>query len=354
MFLDELKITVESGKGGDGMATFRRETHVPLGGPDGGNGGWGGNVIFRVTDNFNTLLDLGYNRNFRAEPGGKGGTTRKTGKNGANMIIKVPPGTLIRNEKGSILADLTTHGQEWIAAKGGRGGRGNATFKSSTNQAPELFTQGKPGVEVELYLELKLMADVGLVGFPNAGKSSLVNKISGARPRVGDYPFTTLEPILGIVPMQGYGSFVIADIPGIIEGAADGKGLGHQFLRHIERNHALLFVIDGFDTDAYERFLVLKKELKNFHAQLADKPILVALNKADLDIEPALEAFKEAGQKCYPISAYSGEGITELKIALEELIRPNLNKGWGKETHSGWGLKGKKSKKPPADIWDEE
>lgn len=353
MFLDELRIHVESGKGGDGMSTFRREAHVPLGGPDGGNGGWGGDVIFVVTDNYNTLLDLGYDRNYRAEPGGRGGTSRKTGKNGADCTIKVPPGTIVRDENGEILADLTVNGQTWVAAKGGKGGRGNATFKSSTNQAPDIQTQGKPGTSVELFLELKLMADVGLVGFPNAGKSSLVNKISGARPKVGDYPFTTLEPILGIVPMSGFGSFVIADIPGIIEGAADGKGLGHQFLRHIERNHALLFVIDGFDTDAYDRFLILKKELKNFHAKLADKPILVALNKSDLDITPALEAFQEAGQQCYPVSAYSGEGLPELLRALEELVRPSQNKGWGKETHSGWGMKGKKSKKPPANIWDE-
>lgn len=353
MFLDEMKIHIESGKGGDGIATFRRETHVPLGGPDGGNGGWGGDIILQVSDNYNTLLDIGYDRNFRAEPGGRGGTSRKTGKSGQTQVIKVPPGTLVRNEAGEILADLTDHGQTWLAAKGGKGGTGNANFKSSTNQAPEYYTLGKPGELKDLFLELKLMADVGLVGFPNAGKSSLVNKISGARPKVGDYPFTTLEPILGIVSMRSFGSYVIADIPGIIEGAAEGKGLGHQFLRHIERNHALLFVIDGFNTDAFEQFTVLKAELKKFHAKLADKPILVALNKADLDITPAIDSFRENGHKCFPISAYSGEGIPALLDALEELVRPNQDTGWGKETHSGWGKKGQKSQKPPADIWDE-
>lgn len=353
MFLDELTIHIEAGKGGDGISTFRRETHVPLGGPDGGRGGWGGSIFLEVTDNFNTLLDVGFTRNFKADDGGRGGSARKTGKTGADVVIKVPPGTQVRSEDGEILVDLVTHGQSWVAAKGGKPGLGNSSFKSATNQAPEVYTHGRPGKKRSLRLELKLMADVGLVGFPNAGKSSLVNKISGARPKVGDYPFTTLEPILGIVRMKGYGSFVIADIPGIIEGASDGKGLGHQFLRHIERNHALLFVIDGFDTDAYERFLTLKKELKNFHPEMANKEIIVALNKTDLDITAAIEAFKAAGQKAYPVSAFSGDGLPELLNALEDLVRPTLNTGWGKENHSGWGVKGKKSKKPDAKIWDD-
>jgi GTP-binding protein len=322
MLLDEVTLFVKSGKGGDGMSCFRREKHVPLGGPDGGNGGKGADVAFRVNEQFNTLLDLGYDRKFMGEDGKKGGTQKRTGRSGKTLYIDVPKGTLIKNAENEILADLTSEGQIFIAVAGGRGGRGNFTYKHSTNQAPEYSQPGKPAEELTVCLELKMMADVGLVGFPNAGKSSIVNKISSAQPKVGDYPFTTLEPILGIVKMSDYGSFVIADIPGLIEGAADGKGLGHQFLKHIERTYCLLFVMDGFRLDALEQFKALQKELKNFHPKLAEKPFVVALNKSDLDVEPALSTFREAGVEVVVTSAYSGNGCKKLIRKLEEHVRP--------------------------------
>ncbi len=331
MLLDEVKIKVQSGNGGKGAATFRREKHVPLGGPDGGNGGKGASVVLQVNDQYNTLLDLGEGRTFKGDDGVKGGGGRRTGKSGKDLIIGVPKGTVVKNLEGKILADLTESGESYTAVDGGRGGRGNYTFRSSTNQTPDHAMPGKEGQETTLCLELKLMADVGLVGFPNAGKSSLVNKISSGRPKVGDYPFTTLEPVLGIVQMSDFGSFVMADIPGILEGASKGKGLGHQFLKHIERTSTLLFVIDAWEMDAYEKFLILRNELKDFHPALIEKPFIVALNKADLGIEESLERFKEAGQKVYPVSAWDGEGTKKLVRALENHIRPSRPKGWGSE-----------------------
>lgn len=332
MFLDEKTIEVRSGKGGDGLCSFRREKYVPLGGPDGGDGGRGASVILEVNEQYTTLLDMGHSRIYKASNGQPGGTNRCTGASGKDLIVSVPRGTLVKDAAGHILADLTEPGQRWVAARGGKGGLGNCHFATPTLQAPRKTIPGQPGEKRELFLELKLMADVGLVGFPNAGKSSLVNKISSGRPAVGDYPFTTLEPVLGIVSVHNR-SFVLADIPGLIEGASEGRGLGHQFLKHIERTHSLLFVIDGFEEDAYEKFQILKQELREFHPKLAEKPYVLALNKSDLGVEESMKVFKEQGESFILTSAVSGEGSDALKLALEKLVVPKALKtsGWAKK-----------------------
>ncbi len=329
MFLDEKSIEVRSGKGGDGICSFHREKFVPLGGPDGGDGGRGGHVILQVNEQYSTLLDMGNTRLYKAHNGQPGGAKRCTGASADDLIVSVPRGTIVKDEEGRILADLTEDGQRWIAARGGKGGMGNQHFATPSNQAPRKCLPGEAGEKRVLYLELKLMADVGLVGFPNAGKSSLVNKISSGRPKVGDYPFTTLEPVLGIVQMHGH-SFVVADIPGLLEGASEGKGLGHQFLKHIERTHTLLFVIDGFLDNAYEQFAVLKGELAAFHPKLAQKPYVIALNKSDLGIDAAIKQFKDNGEKVIITSAFTGEGCKELQEALDAAV-PHVQKkkvGW--------------------------
>lgn len=332
MFLDEKTIEVRSGKGGDGICSFHREKFVPLGGPDGGDGGRGGHVILQVNEQYSTLLDMGNTHLYKAESGKPGGAKRCTGLSADDLIVSVPRGTIVKDAEGRILADLTEPGQRWIAAKGGKGGMGNQHFATPSLQAPRKCTPGEKGEVRELFLELKLMADVGLVGFPNAGKSSLVNKISSGRPKVGDYPFTTLEPVLGIVQMNGH-SFVVADIPGLLEGASEGKGLGHQFLKHIERTHTLLFVIDGFAENAYEQFTILKNELKAFHPKLAEKPYLIALNKCDLGIDAAIKEFKKHRQKIIVTSAVTGEGCHDLQQALDDAV-PHVQKkksGWTKK-----------------------
>lgn len=329
MFLDEKSIEVRSGKGGDGICSFHREKFVPLGGPDGGDGGRGGHVILQVNEQYSTLLDMGNTRVYKAQNGQPGGAKRCTGASADDLIVGVPRGTIVKDEEGRILADLTEDGQRWIAARGGKGGMGNQHFATPSNQAPRKCLPGEAGEKRVLSLELKLMADVGLVGFPNAGKSSLVNKISSGRPKVGDYPFTTLEPVLGIVQMHGH-SFVVADIPGLLEGASEGKGLGHQFLKHIERTHTLLFVIDGFMDNAYEQFAVLKGELAAFHPKLAQKPYVIALNKSDLGIDAAIKQFKDNGEKVIITSAFTGEGCVELQEALDAAV-PHVQKkkvGW--------------------------
>ncbi|MGL1901429.1 MAG: GTPase ObgE [Fibrobacterales bacterium] len=331
MLIDEIRIQVESGHGGKGMSSFRREKYIQYGGPDGGNGGKGGDVTLVVNEQFNTLLDIGYSRVFKAEDGVNGGTVNKSGRMGKDRIIYVPPGTLVKDPEGRIKADLTEAGQEYLAAKGGQGGLGNASFKSSKNQAPEKAQPGRPGEEYELFLELKMMADVGLVGYPNAGKSSLVNCISSAHPKVGDYPFTTLEPILGIVQATDYSSFVIADIPGIIDGASQGKGLGHQFLKHIERTYSLLFVIDSNESDAYEKFLSLRKELEEFHPKLAEKPYVIAMNKRDLGEASAQQKFIDAGEKFIYTSAVEKKGLITLVRALDKHVRPHQRDNWENE-----------------------
>lgn len=332
MFLDEKSIEVRSGKGGDGICSFHREKFVPLGGPDGGDGGRGGHVILRVNEQYSTLLDMGNARLYKAGSGEAGGAKRCTGASADDLYVDVPRGTIVKDEQGRILADLTEIGQKWIAAKGGRGGMGNQHFATPKIQAPRKCTPGEKGERRELFLELKLMADVGLVGFPNAGKSSLVNKISSGRPKVGDYPFTTLEPVLGIVQTNGH-SFVVADIPGLLEGASEGKGLGHQFLKHIERTHTLLYVIDGFAENAYEQFKILKSELKAFHPKLAQKPYVIALNKSDLGIDSAMAEFKAHKEKFIVTSAITGDGCADLVAKLDEAV-PHVQK-----KRSGWGPK---------------
>ena len=283
MFIDYAQIEVSSGNGGDGVVTFRREKYVPKGGPSGGNGGNGGSIIFETHPNLSTLLDFKYKRKYFAGNGKPGANSLKDGKNGEDVIIKVPVGTTIKDaETGEILLDLSDSEKKTVFAKGGVGGKGNSNFATPTRRTPRFATNGKPGIYAKLTLELKLIADVGLVGFPNAGKSTLISKISAAKPKIADYPFTTLEPNLGIVRYKDYQSFTVADIPGIIEGAHLGKGLGIKFLRHIERTKILLFLIDITSEDYQKDFNTLFNELKKYSKKLVDKKILVSFSKADL------------------------------------------------------------------------
>ena len=327
MFVDEARIYVKAGDGGNGCVSFRREKFVPRGGPDGGDGGDGGNVIFRVDSNLRTLLDFHYQKHFRAERGGHGKGKQMTGKRGKDLIIRVPPGTVIKDaETGSVLADLTEDEQSQIIASGGKGGRGNARFATSVRQTPRWAEKGTKGEEKVLYLELKLIADVGLVGFPNVGKSTLLSKLSAAHPKIADYPFTTLEPTLGIVPVGKFGSFVMADIPGLIEGAHQGRGLGFRFLRHIERTRILLFLIDSTGGQAEENLQSLQKELALFNRNLLQKPYLVALTKIDLlpqgSILPAVDTDQEV--KPLAISSVTGEGLEELKLTLAQMLTKSV------------------------------
>ena len=283
MFIDYAVIEVSAGRGGDGAVAFRREKYVPKGGPAGGDGGRGGSVIVQAHHNLNTLLDFRHKKKYAAGKGAMGGSSLKDGKDGSDIIIKVPPGTIIKDfVTGKVLFDLNEDGKEIVLAKGGKGGKGNSKFATSTNQAPRYAEEGKPGGENKVILELKLIADVGLVGFPNAGKSTLISTVSAAKPKIADYPFTTLEPVLGIVKYKEYESFTIADIPGIIEGAHEGKGLGHKFLRHIERTKIILFLIESISEDFKKEYDILSSELKNYSDKLAGKKILVAISKADL------------------------------------------------------------------------
>lgn len=318
MFVDYALIEVFSGKGGNGAVTFRREKYVPKGGPSGGDGGNGGNVIIKASNNLHTLLDFRYKKKYKADNGENGGSSLKDGKSGKDVIIKVPVGTIIKDaETEEVIYDLDIDGKEFIIAKGGKGGRGNSKFATPTNQTPRIAEDGKPGEYKKIILELKLIADVGLVGFPNAGKSTLISKISSAKPKIADYPFTTLEPNLGIVRYKDFQSFTVADIPGIIEGASQGKGLGHQFLRHIERTKIILFLIEATSITIQKDFEILMKELKSYSAKLTQKKILVSLSKADLvDSKKIkeLSRIKFKGIKDKPIifSAVSGYGLSEL------------------------------------------
>lgn len=281
-FIDYTKIEIRSGNGGPGLVSFRREKFIPKGGPDGGDGGRGGHVIFIVDHNLHTLQDIRYNKQYKAENGESGGKNNRIGKNGKDVRIPVPPGTvIIDDETKDVLADLVNDGDEYVACYGGKGGRGNTRFKSSTHQTPRFSQSGIPGEKKTIELELKVLADVGLVGLPNAGKSTLLSTISSAKPKIADYPFTTLQPHLGIVKHGEYKSFVMADIPGLIEGASTGKGLGHQFLRHIERNNVILYLIDAQDADPQTVFETLKNELLLYNPSLKHKPYLVVRSKYD-------------------------------------------------------------------------
>ena len=325
MFIDSAKIFVRSGRGGNGIIHWRREKYVPKGGPDGGNGGRGGDVIIRANKQLHTLLDFRYKRRYIADDGNPGEGSNCEGRSAQPSVINIPCGTIITNaDTDEIMADLIENGSEVVIARGGRGGKGNWVFKSSTNQAPRVCTPGEEGIEFNLQLELKLLADVGLVGFPNAGKSTLISSISAAKPKIADYPFTTLVPNLGMVYYQEGKSFVVADIPGLIEGAHDGKGLGIQFLRHIERTQVLVYLIDCTSETVKEDFKVLVNELKSFNEELPKKRSIVALTKADIAPEEEKAKLKKLrfgkGVSVHIISAVTKEGIEDLMKAMWQAI----------------------------------
>ena len=323
-FVDYVTITVRSGKGGSGSVSFRREKYKPQGGPDGGDGGKGGSVILEGDKQLYTLLDLRYNRHHYAEKGRNGSSRNKTGKDGQDIVLRVPVGTIARDaDTNRVLGEIGEHGQLVILAQGGRGGKGNAFFKTATRQTPRFSQSGEPGEEFNVILELRLLADVGLVGFPNAGKSTLVASVSAARPKIADYPFTTLTPSLGVVRVDDYQSFVMADIPGIIEGAHEGKGLGVQFLKHIERNAILLFVIPVTEEDPVAAFDTLSNELISFNKSLASKPKMIALSKTDLLPDEEIDAIVKTVEssitpslEVIPISAVTKKGLERLRLAL--------------------------------------
>jgi GTP-binding protein len=327
MFFDEAKIYVKSGDGGDGCVAFRREKFVPFGGPSGGNGGAGGDVCLVVDRNLNTLVHFKKRIHFKAKAGGRGSGKNQQGKKGEDRLVPVPPGTMVYDaDTGELLADLLEDGQQVQVVSGGRGGRGNAAFASPTNQAPRVAEHGEPGQERWVRLELKLIADVGIIGVPNAGKSTLLSVVSAARPKIAAYPFTTLQPNLGVVTVDDYQSFVVADVPGLIEGASEGAGLGHQFLRHVERTRLLIHLLDGAALDPLADYEAINDELAQFSEQLAAKPQIVVLNKLDLPDAQAWwplvqEAMQERNLEAHAISAVSGQGVRQLMQRAHELLR---------------------------------
>ncbi|MBL7129448.1 MAG: GTPase ObgE [Ignavibacteria bacterium] len=330
MFLDYAKIYIKSGDGGNGCVSFRREKFVPKGGPNGGDGGKGGNVILKASSQLSTLIDFRYKQHYRAKRGAHGQGSDKTGKSGEDQIIIVPTGSIIKEKTtDKVIGELLVDGEELVVLNGGKGGKGNAHFKTSTNQAPRYAQKGQPGQEMEVVIELKLIADAGLVGFPNVGKSTLISKISAARPKIADYPFTTLVPKLGIVKYRDFNSFVVADIPGIIEGASTGKGLGLQFLRHIERTRLLVFMIDSTKiSDSSEEVLkeynVLLREIKNYGANLQYKPRIVCFTKIDVvskEVRDIIASVSIETEKVM-ISSITGENLQTLK----DMIWNNLKK----------------------------
>lgn len=331
MFADRAKIIIKSGRGGDGHVSFRREKYVPNGGPDGGDGGKGGDVIFVVDKGLNTLTDYRHRRKFAAEPGEEGGKKNCHGKNGADLILKVPEGTVIKDAaSGKVIADMSGDNTKQIILKGGRGGQGNQHYATATMQAPKYAQPGQDAIEIEVALELKVIADVGLVGFPNVGKSTLLSRVTNAQPKIANYHFTTLQPNLGVVDMdEGFG-FVIADIPGLIEGASEGIGLGHEFLRHIERTKVMIHMVDAAGTEGRDPVADIKainKELNAYNPELLKKPQVIAANKIDAiagdenEIITALRnEFESEGIKVFPISAVSGKGLKELLYEVKALL----------------------------------
>lgn len=344
MFIDRAKIHIKAGNGGNGKVSFHREKYVAAGGPDGGDGGKGGDVILVVDEGLRTLIDFKYKRKYFAEPGENGGSANCSGKGGKDLVIKVPPGTLVRDEEtGRILADMIKPDQRVVIAKGGKGGAGNQHFATSTRQVPSFARAGNLGEEFHVELELKTIADVGLVGFPNAGKSTILSMVSAANPKIADYPFTTLEPNLGVVSLDQGSSFVLADIPGLIEGASEGVGLGHDFLRHVERTRLLLHVVDVAAVDGRDPvsdFETINAELKQYNPKLAERPQIVAANKVDLpqgqeNLENFRKVVEEKGYRVFPISAATNSGVKELmqQVAsmLAELPEISMTVDEGKE-----------------------
>ncbi len=331
MFADRARIYVRSGKGGDGYVSFRREKYVPAGGPDGGDGGRGGDVIFEVDEGLNTLIDFRNVRKYKAGDGEPGSKRNCRGKDGGDITLKVPQGTVIREaESGSIIVDMSGENRRVVLLKGGRGGNGNQHYATSTMQAPKYAQPGQPAKELELLLELKVIADVGLVGFPNVGKSTFLSRVSNARPKIANYHFTTLNPNLGVVDLEGTGGFVIADIPGLIEGASEGVGLGHEFLRHIERTKVIIHIVDAAGTegrDPVADIYAINRELEAYDPDVAKRPQVIAANKIDVICDPEMdpisrirEEFEPKGIPVYPISAVSGQGVKELLYHVNEML----------------------------------
>ncbi|WP_349674161.1 GTPase ObgE [Lacrimispora sp.] len=332
MFADRAKIYIRSGKGGDGHVSFRRELYVPCGGPDGGDGGRGGNIIFEVDEGLNTLSDFRHIHKYTAQDGEPGGKRRCHGKDGGDLIIKVPEGTVLKDfESGKVIADMSGDNRREVILKGGRGGQGNMNFATPTMQAPKYAQPGQLSQELWVQMELKVIADVGLVGFPNVGKSTLLSRVSNARPKIANYHFTTLNPHLGVVDIDGGKGFVMADIPGLIEGASEGVGLGHDFLRHIERTRVLVHVVDAASTEGRDPVADIKainKELEAYNPELIKRPQIIAANKIDAiyedgesPIDKLKAEFEPQGIKVYPISAVSGQGVKELLYAVYELLK---------------------------------
>ena len=339
MFADRAKIIIKSGKGGDGHVSFRREKYVPNGGPDGGDGGKGGDVIFLVDKGINTLTDYRHRRKFAAEPGQEGGKKNCHGKNGDDLILKVPEGTLIKDAaSGKVIADMSGDNTRQVILRGGKGGQGNQHYATSTMQAPKYAQPGQDAIEIEVQLELKVIADVGLVGFPNVGKSTLLSRVTNAQPKIANYHFTTLNPNLGVVDLEGTGGFVIADIPGLIEGASEGVGLGHEFLRHIERTKVIIHIVDAAGTegrDPIQDIYAINKELEAYNPEIAARPQVIAANKIDAiytedgsdPVEAIRAEFEPKGIKVFPMSAVTGQGVKELLYEVNEMLQ-----GIGEET----------------------
>lgn len=327
-FVDKVNVNVTAGKGGDGKLSFRREKFIAMGGPDGGDGGHGGDVVLQASRNQNTLAAFRYQKELKAEPGQQGGPSRKHGRSGKALIVAVPIGTVATNNEGQVVADLVQDGQQATVAKGGRGGFGNAHFVSSRRQAPKFAEKGEPGEAFELQLELKMIADVGMVGLPNAGKSTLLSKVSNARPEIADYPFTTLRPNLGVVDIDKDSSVLFADIPGLIEGAAEGKGLGHDFLRHIERTAVILHLIDAYNEDVATVYQTVRAELEAYKADLAERPEVIALTKVEgldneiiADLTNQLEQVASKDAAIFAISSQSGQGLQQLLFAIKDKVQ---------------------------------
>ena len=332
MFADRAKIFIRSGKGGDGHVSFRRELFVPNGGPDGGDGGKGGDVIFEVDEGLTNLSEYRHRAKFTAEPGEQGGKKRCHGANGKNLILKVPAGTIIREaESGKVIADMSGDNKRQVILKGGRGGQGNMHYATATMQVPKYAQPGQAAQELWVNLELKVIADVGLVGFPNVGKSTLLSRVSNAKPKIANYHFTTLNPMQGVVDLGDGSSFIMADIPGLIEGASEGVGLGHEFLRHVERTKILLHVVDAASTegrDPIDDIYKINEELKNYNEELASRPQIIAANKTDViysededPVEKIRAEFEPQGIKVFPISAVSGKGVKELLSYIWEVLK---------------------------------